>query len=169
MVAFQTKDQADIARCLRSLGTEDYSYRAIPFGFNYRMSNVHAELISISLEHFKYNLLGRKSIEGLYDQYIPTDWKRSTREIPWVYDFMLPDGIDVLKLMQTLHKNNVPVRVGFRPNHSQPEWYCTNTFPVTEQLASRLMYLPIDPLSLTTKMIRKWTRELIIEVEEQLG
>jgi perosamine synthetase len=149
MVAFRSKEHAERARSLRSLGfTENHNFLHIPRGHNYRMSNLHAHPILESLANVQSNIQKRFEVMSFYDRHIPEAWKMPFRQVPWVYDLRLPPGVSVEAVVDTLHERGVPgARCGFKCMSEQPEFQQIGNkdYQTTQafEMSRRIMYLPI--------------------------
>lgn len=158
-VSFKDRLHADRARMLRCLGfTPDHDFSHIPGGFNARLSNAHARLILDSLHRYPSNLTKRNDMVDLYDELIPIVCRRPVRDVPWVYDVRLPDGIPnqgVSHIVQTLSREGVFARHGFKPIRSQEEFF--EYFPIdseSRKAYGSVFYLSLDP-SLSMREVRR--------------
>lgn len=148
MVAFRNKDAADLARSLRSLGfTKDHDFMHIPRGMNYRMSDVHADLIIDSLADVEDNLQYREFLTGMYDTYVPENWRMPKRAVNWVYDVRVPGLTTPVQncIVNTLKSEGIQARHCFKPMTIQPEF--SNRQPVSPnalRLSQEVIYLPIN-------------------------
>lgn len=157
-IAFRSREHADVARSLRSLGFNvDHNFVHRPRGHNYRMSNCHAELILKSLANVRENLEKRREVEGWYDDYIPAEWKMPPREVCWVYDIRIPISQDMKipnidTLVRELNVRGVAARCGFKPMSIQDEYFRRHEVTISSRMAlnayrlsQEVLYLPIRP------------------------
>lgn len=163
-VAFRDPEHAALARQLRCLGfTAKHDFMHVPRGHNYRMSNVHAELILDSLRKYPENLKARREIEAWYEAECPPELRMPPRDAPWVYDLKLPEGTQD-ECIGRLHAAGVMARYWFRPMSTQEE-FCRCRV-VGNGNAARLsrqgIYLPLTP-GITREQVRK-SFEIIREV-----
>jgi perosamine synthetase len=144
-VAFKDKGDADKARQLRSLGfTDAHDFDHVPRGHNYRMSNVHAELILDSLHLVNTNRAERHVIERWHDEAVPAEWKMPPRDEAWVYDVRVPNSIAAIK---ELNANGIMARHAFKPMSQQAEFKTDRVPGARAWLASReVIYLPIHQM-----------------------
>lgn len=149
-VSFTSPRQAAHAKQLRSLGfTEAHDYEHIPRGHNYRLSNVHAQLVRDSLCNVASEVQARRQVEALYNLYCPTDWKLPHRDAPWVYDLRVPRLIKPRqsKVIAALHKVGIAARHGFKPMSCQDEYKdheCVSKGNAY-QYSREVLYLPLTP------------------------
>lgn len=159
-VYFRDPKHAAIARQLRSLGfTEDHDFMHVPRGHNYRMSNVHAELILKSLANVERNLQQRRLIESWYDAACPDEWRMPKRDVVWVYDIRIPGmtSEQQTKVVKLLNANGCAARHAFKPCHVQPEYKSCQRIggEVAERMSREVIYLPVDPDTTTLEQIEK--------------
>jgi perosamine synthetase len=151
IVAFRKPEHARLAKQLRCLGfTDAHDFNHIPRGCNYRMSDIHAELILESLVDVQANIAKRRAIEEWYNQQIPKQWQMLPRDACWVYDLRL-EGYDTARIVRELNTDGVAARLAFKPMHLQPEYagcdiiagpgFKTNA----EQASKEVIYLPVHP------------------------
>lgn len=124
-VSFRSKDKADLARRLRSLGfTETHDFQHVPRGHNYRMADCLAEKVLNGLAVSGGAISARRIYEARYDAVCPPEWKRPGRNAPWVYDVRIP-GLTYakqLEVVQVLNRRGIEARCGFRPMSEQEEF-----------------------------------------------
>lgn len=149
VVAFRDAEHARLARQLRSLGfTDEHDYWHVPRGHNYRLSNVHAELILASLHAYAENAIRRREIEAWYDWYCPLPFQQPPRDAVWVYDFRIK-GMTVetqRAIVKALQAAGIAARYGFKPMRRQEEWNLSDTAEWESDRASReVIYLPVQP------------------------
>ncbi len=154
MIAFKNPEHTARAKQLRSLGaTEKNDYWHIPRGHNYRLSNTHAELVLKSLDDYDvWTANQRWIVEQEYNKLIPKEFHQPEREAVWVYDIRIPNlssGIQDF-IVNTLNKQGVAARHGFKPMSSQPEFqYLDNkarNYPNAAKASQEVIYLPVSPL-----------------------
>ena len=143
-VYFKDLEAARVAKELRCLGMGPvHDFRVLPRGMNYRMSNVHANLILPSMKNMKENLKKRREVEKWYKKLLPDN--RPTRLIPWVYDFLLPRYLSPEFVVGYFNKKGIAARHSFCPNHSQIEFRTSENLGASKTLYENLIYLPIYP------------------------
>lgn len=158
-VAFRNPEHAALARQLRCLGfTAKHNFMHVPRGHNYRMSNVHAELVLSSLRAYPENLKRRREVEAWYDEECPQEWKMPPRDAPWVYDIFVPGMTETQQdeLVEKLNFAGIMARYWFRPMSEQEEFMECRV--VGNRNAARLsregIYLPLHP-GVTREQVRK--------------
>lgn len=147
IVSFPDKEQADHAKQLRNMGfTDHHNFTHIPHGMNYRMSNSHAEIILQSLKRYDVNLSARQRVEHDYGRWCPDEWRMAPRNVPWVYDLLLPSRINNEEVVENLNARGIAARVGFKRLSLQAEYRELETPNNTtaQELSERLIYLPIE-------------------------
>jgi len=149
-VGFRLKEHADLARRLRSLGfTDDHDFMHVPRGHNYRLSNVHADLIRRSLDQFEDSVKARRRTEEVYQELIPERLHMPPRLSPWVYDLRIRGMTSEYQtgLVKNLRALGVEARHAFKPMHVQPEFKgCTvmGEGKNAEVLSREVLYLPLS-------------------------
>lgn len=151
-VWFRNPLRAKLARKLRCLGfTSDHDYTHVPRGHNYRLANCLADKILVSLADYHDNLAKRRDLEQLHNERCPEEWRMPERQVPWVQDLRIPGMAKIEQdvLVQTLRKEGIQARHGFKPMTSQKEfddgkpYHVTN--PIAYKAATEVIYLPLDP------------------------
>lgn len=159
-VWFRDPSHAALARCLRSMGfTDAHDYTHVARGWNYRMSNLHAQPISESLLAYSNNVYARRAMELLYDAACPAEWRMPARDVPWVYDVRIPGmtAAEQNEIVRRLNGLGIAARHAFKPMTMQEEyqfkcrrvhgqWTPSGAECVTRaEVASReVIYFPLD-------------------------
>lgn len=161
MVYFLNPLHAEKARMLRSHGFSDtHDFQHEPRGMNYRLSNIHADLIRRSLECVNENAEDRDYLENVYDNRM-CDLKKielmPCRDSVWVYDFRIPGMTheQQRKIVAELNKRGLAARCGFYPLSRQKEYQhlgfqCPNAY----RRSAEIIYLPVNPLMTTADVVR---------------
>lgn len=148
-VWFRDPDQAVLARRLRCLGFSDaWDYAHTPRGHNYRLSNVHAELILASLSRVESHIQRRRTYEVAYDDQCPPVWRMPHRESPWVYDVRIPGmtRTQQARVVGLLNAAGVAARMGFLPMTAQAEYRHCCCPGIRARLAGHeVLTLPLHP------------------------
>ena len=141
-----------LARSLRCLGFgSSHNFLHLPRGMNYRLSNVHADLILASLEKVRTNLNNRFKVFQYFEEEIPKEshLTNSAMISPWVYPVLLPESFGYSaqsKVVNYLNELGISARQGFKPMTTQPEYRDGLTpCPNALRLSKRVCYLPINP------------------------
>ena len=148
---------AERVRSLRNLYfQEDRRFYHEELGFNFRMTNVQAALGLAQMERIeeliaKKRWIGQeytKRLQGISGLQLPVvePWARN---IYWMYGVVVAEetGIDARALAQKLTERGVETRPFFWGMHEQPVfrnrgWFRNESYPVTERLSRRGLYLP---------------------------
>lgn len=147
MIAFRDKPTADRARQIRCLGfTHDHDFLHVPGGFNWRLSNCHAELILDSLRQVQSSLEKRKAVESWYNQIIPQQWQLPKRPAVWVYDLRVK-GMTYgtqSEVVRELNRQGIAARHCFKPMSMQPEFLRDFHSLKAYALSKEILYVPIS-------------------------
>jgi perosamine synthetase len=152
-VYFKDPGRAKLARSLRTLGfTDDWDFTHIPRGWNYRLSNLHAQAISQSVIAYGNNVYRRRRLEEAYDALCPPEWRMPPRDCPWIWDLRIP-GMTADRqnaVVNALRGAGIAARHSFKPMHTQQEYVGSRlvTSPAGSKalVASReVIYLPLHP------------------------
>lgn len=150
LVAFCDAENANLARQLRCLGfTDSHDFIHVPRGHNYRMSDIHAELVLKSLYRANDNITRRNMVAGWYDAAIPSEYHMPHREHAWVYDLRIP-GMDAERqtlIVRSLNAAGIAARHAFKPCEENPEFSTGRdiTSLVAFRMSREVIYLPIHP------------------------
>ena len=136
-------------------------------GYNFRMTNLQAALGLAQLERLnefieKKRAMGyrySKLLEGLTAIQLPLERTYYAENIYWVYGILLLEQVqfDAAKMINKLAELKIGSRPFFWPMHKQPIFekmrlFKTESFPVSEHLSIRGLYLP-SGLAITNKQI----------------
>jgi len=147
-------DRAALYRSLRTHGEGTTRYEVLRTGINGRLDTLQAAILLAKLSVFDAELDRREAIARAYDQRlgnlvtIPARVPNTTSA--WaVYAILLPDGATRTRLQAGLKAAGVPSAVYYpRALHQQPAYAGSHdgaALPVSEDLATRIMALPIHP------------------------
>jgi UDP-2-acetamido-2-deoxy-ribo-hexuluronate aminotransferase len=147
-------ERAALYRSLRTHGEGTTRYEVMRTGMNGRLDTLQAAVLLAKLTVFETELARREAIARVYDQRlgnlvtVPTRVPDSTSA--WaVYAILLPDGEARALLQAGLKEAGVPSAVYYpRALHHQPAYKASHdgaSLPVSEDLATRIMALPIHP------------------------
>lgn len=162
-VWFRDPERARLARSLRSLGfTDAHDFWHVPRGHNYRLSNIHAawimdrknpnglawvsEKVTMGKRGGDMNNIElRREAEAAYDAECSPEWRMPPRDVPWVYDLLLPVGADQDGVVHALQATGIAARHGFKPVHLQGEFRGCRTVGgrTAEEMGRRVIYLPL--------------------------
>ena len=147
-------DRAALFRSLRTHGEGTTRYEVMRIGMNGRLDTLQAAVLLAKLDVFDAELARREEIAGIYDRRlssrlaIPARVPDSTSA--WaIYAVLLRDEAERTLLQAGLRDAGVPSAVYYpRPLHRQPAYAAAHDgtpLPVSEDLATRIMALPIHP------------------------
>jgi UDP-2-acetamido-2-deoxy-ribo-hexuluronate aminotransferase len=150
----ESDERAALYRSLRTHGEGTTRYEVLRTGMNGRLDSIQAAVLLSKLTVFPDELIAREKIANHYDQRlgntltIPARVPDSTAA--WaIYSVLLPDGVDRAALQDALRAEGVPTAIYYpRPLHRQPayrEHHDGTALPVSDQLADRILALPIHP------------------------
>jgi perosamine synthetase len=166
MVVTNDAHYAERLRSLRNLSFRpDRRFLHTEIGHNYRLTNIQAavgvaqvECIEQHISHKRWMAESyRKRLAGLpLSLPVERNWAKN---VYWMYGVVLDDGIpfDAVEFARRLRERNVDTRPLFIGMHEQPVLqdrglFGGESYPVTERLARRGLYLP-SGLTLTEAQI----------------
>ena len=150
----ESAERAALYRSLRTHGEGTTRYEVLRTGMNGRLDTLQAAVLLAKLDIFEADLAARERIATIYDARlgnrvsIPARVPNSTSA--WaIYAILLPDGAARDRLQAGLKAAGVPSAIYYpRPLHQQPAYAAAHdgtALPVAEDLAARIMALPIHP------------------------
>jgi UDP-2-acetamido-2-deoxy-ribo-hexuluronate aminotransferase len=150
----ESAERAALYRSLRSHGEGGTRYEVLRTGMNGRLDTIQAAVLLSKLTVFADELAARERIAAAYDVALAGAVQIPAR-VPdsgsaWaVYAILLPDGAARDRMQARLKDAGVPSAIYYpRPLHHQPayrEAHDGTALPVSEDLATRIMALPIHP------------------------
>ena len=147
-------DRAELFRSLRTHGEGRTRYEVLRTGMNGRLDTMQAAILLAKLDVFEAELAMREAIATTYDRrlgnvvQIPARVPDSTSA--WaIYAVLLQDEATRTRVQATLKGQGVPTAIYYpRPLHKQPAYAAAHdgtALPISEDLATRIMALPIHP------------------------
>ena len=147
-------DRAALYRSLRTHGEGTTRYEVLRTGMNGRLDTLQAAVLLAKLAVFEEELAARARIAAAYDAAlrdvvtIPARVPDSTSA--WaIYAVLLPDGATRDRVQAKLRADGIPTAIYYpRALHQQPAYrdhHDATVLPVAEDLATRIMALPIHP------------------------
>ena len=147
-------DRAALFRSLRTHGEGTTRYEVLRIGMNGRLDTLQAAVLLAKLDVFEEELARREAIAQQYDRRlhtlvnIPARVADSTSA--WaIYAILLGSEAARTALQTSLRDAGVPTAIYYpRPLHKQPAYAAAHDgipLPVSEDLATRIMALPIHP------------------------
>lgn len=147
-------ERAALYRSLRSHGEGTSRYDVLRTGMNGRLDSLQAAVLLAKLEVFDEELATRDRIAAIYDANLPagvTIPARVTNSTSaWaIYAITVKDNATRDQLQGDLKAAGVPTAIYYpKPLHHQPAYRASHTgnpLPVSEDLATRILALPIHP------------------------
>jgi dTDP-4-amino-4,6-dideoxygalactose transaminase len=150
----ESAERAELYRSLRTHGEGKTRYEVLRTGMNGRMDTLQAAVLLSKMTVFREELEARERIARIYDSRlgnavtIPARVPDSTSA--WaIYAILLPDGAARARMQAGLRAAGVPSAIYYpKALHQQPAYAATHDgapLPVSEDLATRIMALPIHP------------------------
>jgi dTDP-4-amino-4,6-dideoxygalactose transaminase len=147
-------ERADLYRSLRTHGEGTTRYEVLRTGMNGRLDTLQAAILLAKLDVFEAELAARARIAAIYDRSlagrvtIPARVPES--KSAWaIYAVLLADEAARARLQSSLKEAGVPTAIYYpRPLHHQPAYashHRGNPLPVSEDIATRILALPIHP------------------------
>ncbi len=147
-------ERAALYRSLRSHGEGTSRYDVLRTGMNGRLDSLQAAVLLAKLDVFDDELATRDRIAAIYDANLPAGVTIPTR-VPnstsaWaIYAITIKDSATRDRLQGDLKTAGVPTAIYYpKPLHHQPAYRASHTgnpLPVSEDLATRILALPIHP------------------------
>jgi dTDP-4-amino-4,6-dideoxygalactose transaminase len=150
----ESDERAELYRSLRTHGEGRTRYEVLRIGVNGRLDSIQAAVLLARMAVFPAELQARERIARAYDQrlgnavVIPRRVPNSTSA--WaIYAILLPDEATRDRTQAALRDDGVPTAIYYpRPLHRQPAYSAQHdgtALPVSEDLAKRILALPIHP------------------------
>ena len=150
----ESDDRADLYRSLRTHGEGKTRYEVLRTGMNGRLDSMQAAVLLAKLAVFPEELRARERIARVYDQRlgnaVVTPKRVDNSTSAWaIYAILLPDEAARDRTQAALKADGVPTAIYYpRPLHRQPAYsgqHDGSALPVSEDLAGRILALPIHP------------------------
>ena len=152
---FTESDQrAALYRSLRTHGEGPTRYEVLRTGMNGRLDSIQAAVLLSKLTVFAEELAAREKIAQVYDarlgNAVTTPKRVPDSTSAWaIYAILLRDGAERDAVQTALKADGVPTAIYYpRPLHRQPAYrdhHDGSALPVSENLADRILALPIHP------------------------
>jgi dTDP-4-amino-4,6-dideoxygalactose transaminase len=150
----ESDDRADLYRSLRTHGEGKTRYEVLRTGVNGRLDTIQAAVLLAKLAVFPAELEARERIAQTYDRRLgnavttPSRVPNSTSA--WaIYAILLADEASRDHTQAVLRAGGIPTAIYYpRPLHRQPAYrghHDGSALPVSEDLAGRILALPIHP------------------------
>ena len=152
--SLKTPSRAALYRSLRTHGEGTTRYEVLRTGMNGRLDTMQAAVLLSKLTVFADELAARERIARYYDTRLG-NVVRTPARVPhstsaWaIYSILLRDATERDRVQASLKATGVPTAIYYpRPLHRQPayrEHHDGSALPVSEDLANRILALPIHP------------------------
>ena len=146
--------RAALYRSLRTHGEGTTRYEVLRTGMNGRLDSIQAAVLLSKLTVFNEELAIRERIARYYDarlgNAVVTPARLPDATSAWaIYAILLPDVSERARLQAALKQAGVPTAIYYpKPLHHQPAYrdhHDGAALPVSENLATRILALPIHP------------------------
>ncbi len=150
----ESAGRAALYRSLRTHGEGTTRYEVLRTGMNGRLDTLQAAVLLSKLAVFEAELAARERIAAVYDarlaQAVTVPARVADSTSAWaIYAILLPDAAARDRLQAGLREAGVPTAIYYpRPLHAQPAYAAAHdgaALPVAENLATRILALPIHP------------------------
>jgi UDP-2-acetamido-2-deoxy-ribo-hexuluronate aminotransferase len=150
----ESEDRADLYRSLRTHGEGKTRYEVLRTGMNGRLDSIQAAVLLAKLAVFPEELQARERIARVYDRRLGnaviTPRRVADSTSAWaIYAILLPDEAARDRTQAALRADGVPTAIYYpRPLHRQPAYSAQHdgsALPVSDDLAGRILALPIHP------------------------
>lgn len=150
----ESDERAALYRSLRTHGEGTTRYEVLRTGMNGRLDSIQAAVLLSKLTVFPEELAARERIARTYDQRLgnalQTPMRVADSTSAWaIYAVLLRDGASREGVQAALKARGVPTAIYYpRPLHKQPAYRAQHdgaALPVSEDLAERILALPIHP------------------------
>ena len=147
-------ERAGLYRSLRTHGEGASRYEVLRTGMNGRLDTLQAAVLLAKLDVFDAELAARARIAATYDkrlkEHVTIPARVSDSESAWaIYAILLADAASRDGVQASLRESGVPTAIYYpRPLHHQPAYaphHRGNPLPIAENLATRILALPIHP------------------------
>ena len=147
-------ERAALYRSLRTHGEGAARYEVLRTGMNGRLDTMQAAILLAKLDVFDAELARREEIAAAYDRrlgnLVATPARVPDSSSAWAIYAILLDGADArTRVAAALKAQGVPTAIYYpRPLHHQPAYAAAHdgaALPVSEDLATRILALPIHP------------------------
>jgi dTDP-4-amino-4,6-dideoxygalactose transaminase len=150
----ESAERAALYRSLRTHGEGTTRYEVLRTGMNGRLDSLQAAVLLSKLTVFEDELAARARIAAVYDRRlgnaVTTPARVPNSESAWaIYAVLLRDAATRDRVQASMRADGVPSAIYYpRPLHHQPAYAGTHDatpLPVSEDLATRIVALPIHP------------------------
>ena len=150
----ESDERAALYRSLRTHGEGTTRYEVLRTGMNGRLDTLQAAVLLSKLTVFPEELAARERVARYYDSRlgnaVVTPVRVADSKAAWaIYAILMPDAAARTRMQDGLKARGVPSAIYYpKPLHRQPAYRDAHdgaALPVSEDLAERIMALPIHP------------------------
>ena len=150
----ESDERAALYRSLRTHGEGTTRYEVLRTGMNGRLDTLQAAVLLSKLTVFPEELSAREKVAQYYDSRlgnaVVTPARVADSKAAWaIYAILLPDAAARTRMQDGLKAAGVPSAIYYpKPLHRQPAYRDAHdgaALPISEDLAERIMALPIHP------------------------
>src|ERR1700761_1077613 len=150
----ESDERADLYRSLRTHGEGKTRYEVLRTGMNGRLDSMQAAVLLAKLSVFPEQLPAPRRLAQVYDgrlgNAVATPRRVANSTSAWaIYAILLRDAAARDRVQAALRDDGVPTAIYYpRPLHRQPAYAAHHdgaAMPVSEDLATRILALPIHP------------------------
>ena len=150
----ESDERAALYRSLRTHGEGTTRYEVLRTGMNGRLDTLQAAVLLSKLTVFPEELVARERVAQYYDSRLGnaviTPARVADSTAAWaIYAILLPNAAARTRMQDGLKAAGVPSAIYYpRPLHRQPAYQGAHdgtALPISEDLAERIMALPIHP------------------------
>jgi dTDP-4-amino-4,6-dideoxygalactose transaminase len=150
----ESQERADLYRSLRTHGEGTTRYEVLRTGMNGRLDTLQAAILLAKLDVFDEELRARARIAAIYDSALagrvtPPARVENSASAWAIYAILLENEPARTRTQSALKDSGIPTAIYYpRPLHHQPAYaphHRGNPLPVSEDIATRILALPIHP------------------------
>lgn len=113
-------------------------------GHNFRMTNIQASIGYAQSTRVDDILKKRDDLQFMYDDLLKKKYQMPLRNVVWMYDIDCGDKQQLIK--DTLAKEGIETRYGFKPMEMQPQYFDKRYETLNSyKWSKRILYLPTYP------------------------
>lgn len=114
-------------------------------GWNYKFTDIQAVIGIEQMKKLPWRVQRKKEIARLYEkwlkeikqiEFIPTNYENTT---PWFIDILVENRSELIRFLK---EKGVGSREFYPPLHSEPAYGYTGSYPVTEEISGKGLWLP---------------------------
>jgi dTDP-4-amino-4,6-dideoxygalactose transaminase len=150
----ESAERAELYRSLRTHGEGTTRYEVLRTGMNGRLDTLQAAILLAKLDVFEEELVARARIAAIYDSAlagrVTIPARVDNSQGAWaIYAILLENEAVRTRAQLALKESGIPTAIYYpRPLHHQPAYaphHRGNALPISENIATRILALPIHP------------------------